>query len=135
MKKIFIYLAVSFLLVAGTAFALDFFNSNEVTLGWNTVTTDVDGDAITGVTYRLYLVNADTDPNKTNPVIAADNITGTEATITLGAKGRYFVGCQSVLGDLVSVINWADEPENMGEMSLFGLRFAVPPHAPKDIRR
>ena len=135
MNRLWLVLAVLFLLVAGTAFALDFYNSNQVTLAWNEVTTDVDGDTITGVTYRLYLANADTDPNKVNPVIAADNVTGTEATITLGTKGRFFVGCQAVLGDLVSVINWADEPENMHEMELFGLRFAVPPHAPKNITR
>jgi len=135
MKKVFICICLTVLLsLAGTAFALDFYNSNQVTLEWNAVTTDVDGDAITGVTYRLYLVNADTDPNKTNPVVAADNITDVQATITLGTKGRYFVGVQAVLGDLVSTINWADELEDP-PVDLFGLRFAVPPHAPKNIRR
>ena len=136
MKKVFICicLTVSFLLV-GTAFALDFYNSNQVTLEWNAVTTDADGDPITGVTYRLYLANADTDPNKTNVVIAADGITALQETITLGTKGRFFVGVSSLLGDLESVINWADELENQEGSELFGLRFAVPPHAPKNIRR
>jgi len=136
MKKVFICIClIASLLLAGTAFALDFYNSNQVTLEWNAVTTDADGDPITGVTYRLYLANADTDPNKTNAVIAADGITALQETITLGTKGRFFVGVSSLLGDLESVINWADELENQEGYELFGLRFAVPPHAPKHIRR
>ena len=134
MKKLLLLAILAVLLMTGTATALDFFNSNQVTLAWNPVTTDVDGDAIAGVTYRLYLVNADTDPNKTSPVIALDNITDAQATITLGTKGRYFVGVQAVLDDLVSTINWADELEDP-PVDLFGLRFAVPPNAPKNIAR
>ena len=134
MKKLFLTGLIFFLGVAVAMAEVPFFNSNQVTLEWNVVTTDVDGDPITGVTYRLYLVNADTDPNKTNPAVVLDNITDTTATITLGTKGRFFVGCQAVLGDLVSVINWADEPENQ-DLPLFGLRFAVPPHAPKNIKK
>ena len=135
MKRLILVLAILAVLMAGTAFALDFYNSNQVTLEWNAVTTDADGDPITGVTYRLYLANADTDPNKTNAVIAADGITALQETITLGTKGRFFVGVSSLLGDLESVINWADELENQEGSELFGLRFAVPPHAPKHIRR
>ena len=135
MKRLILVLAILAVLMAGTAFALDFYNSNQVTLEWNAVTTDADGDAITGVTYRIYLANADTDPNKTNAVIAADGITALQKTITLGTKGRFFVGVSSLLGDLESVINWADELENQEGYELFGLRFAVPPHAPKNIRR
>jgi len=134
-KRLILVLAILAVLMAGTAFALDFYNSNQVTLEWNAVTTDADGDAITGVTYRIYLANADTDPNKTNAVIAADGITALQKTITLGTKGRFFVGVSSLLGDLESVINWADELENQEGYELFGLRFAVPPHAPKNIRR
>jgi len=133
MKKLFLTGLIFFLGVSVAMAEVPFFNSNQVTLEWNAVTTDVDGDAITGVTYKLYLANADTDPNKANPVIALDNITSTSATITLGTKGRFFVGCRAILGDLESVINWADEPENQTE--LFGLRFAVPPNAAKNIRK
>jgi len=136
MKKLLCLIGLIFFLIGAVAMAeVPFFNSNQATLQWNAVTTDVDGDAITGVTYRLYLANADTDPNKSNPVIALDNITDTSATITLGTKGRFFVGCRAILGDLESVINWADELENQETESLFGLRFAVPPHAPKNINK
>ena len=133
MKKFLICLTV--LLMAGTVFALPFYNSNQVALEWTAVTTDADGDTITGVTYQLYLANADTDPDKANPVIALGGITATQAIITLGTKGRYFVGVSALLDDLECVINWADELENQEGNELFALRFAVPPHAPKNIRK
>ena len=140
MKKLFlIILTALFLVTAGTAFALPFYNSNQATLAWNPVTTDVDGDPITGViTYQLWLANADTDPGKANPVAVADsdgNTSDTQGTITLGTKGRYYVGVQAILDDLISEINWGDEPANQETVELFGIRFAVPPHAPKDLRR
>ena len=87
------------------------------------------------MTYRLWLANADTDPEKANPYIAVDNIDATTETVTLETKGRFFVGCQAVLDDRESIINWADEPENMGDNPLFGLRFAVPPHPPKNTKK
>jgi hypothetical protein len=139
MKRLFVALFIVAALLVGLAWAVPFHNSNQSTLAWDVVTTDVDGDPITGVvTYKMWLANADTDPNKTNPVVAVDgdgDDTNTQAVITLGTKGRYFVGCQALLDDLESEINWADEPENMEGSELFGLRFAVPPHGPKKIRR
>ena len=135
MKRLFLAIVCSLLMVTA-AFALTFYNSNQVTLAWDAVTTDVDGDAVTGVTYRLYLVNADTDPEKTNPVLVpGGDIVELTKTITLGTKGRFYVGVQAVLDDLESVINWGDEAENQGTSELFGLRFAVPPHGAKNLRR
>ena len=130
-------LAISCMLVmVGISFAdVTFYNDNSPTLAWEAVTTDIDGDPITGVLYRLYLANADTDPNKVNPVVVADNISDIATTITLGAKGRYFVGIQAFLGDQESVINWGDEIENQETVELFALRWAVPPHPPKKLVR
>ncbi len=138
MKKLFIISAIV-LLCFGIAYAeIIFYNSNQSTVAWNAVTTDTDGDVITGVTYKLWLANADTDPDKASPVEAVDgdgDTSNTEAIITLGTKGRFFAGCQAVLGDQVSDINWADEIENQENTPLWGLRFAVPPHAPKNLHK
>ena len=135
MKKLFLTV-LCFQAMVGMAWAdVVFYNSNQATLEWNVVATDVDGDPITGVTYRLYLSNADTDPNKSNPVIAVDNIIETSATVTLGTKGRFFVGVSALLDDLESAINWGDEQADQETVDLFGLRFAVPPHAPKNIKK
>lgn len=134
MKKLFLTI-VCLLAMSSFGWALTFHNANQATLMWNAVTTDVDGDPITGMQYRLYLVNADTDPTKTNPVLIADGLTDTTETITLGTKGRFYVGVSAYLDDLESEINWADEEANQETVGLFGLRFAVPPHAPKNIKR
>lgn len=137
MKKFVIMLAIVLMtmMMASVVLAeVSFHNANQVTLAWDAVTTDVDGDPITGVTYKMWLANADTDPTKTNPVIVKETA-DTQATITLNVKGRYFVGIQAWLGDLSSVINWADEPTYQGTIPLFGLRFAVPPGVPKNLVR
>jgi len=139
MKKLSLIIVCILAMVAMASFAnaeVTFHNANEVTVAWDAVTTDVDGDPVTGtVQYRIYLANADTDPDKTNPIIVLDNITDVSAIITLSVKGRFFIGVQAVLDDLESVINWGDEIENQETVELFGLRFAVPPHAPKNIKR
>ena len=109
-----------------------FHNANQVTLAWDEVTIDVDGDAIEGVTYELLLANANTDPNKTNPVVVYEGAE-TQTTITL-TKGRYYVGVRTVYAGDVSVINWGDEAEYQENVELFGVRFAVPPHAPKNLK-
>lgn len=135
MKKLIVLLFCITYLFITPVFALDFHNANQVSLAWDAVTTDIDGDSITGVNYRIYLANADTDPNKANPVIVEDNIVENTKTISLNTKGRYYVGVQAFLGDQESVINWGDEVENMGDNSLFGLRWAVPPHPAKNLKR
>jgi len=139
MKK-FIALFICLLtMVAMSSFAnaeVTFHNANEATVEWSAVTTDVDGDPITGtIQYRIHLVNADTDPDKTTPTMIADGLTGLSYTVTLNVKGRYYVGVSAFDGEDESVINWADEIENQGDNPLFGLRWKVSPHAPKNIKR
>jgi hypothetical protein len=124
-------IALLCLLLTSPVFAeVTFHNTNQATLEWTAVTTDIDGDPITGVTYRIYFANADTDPTKTNPVIVAETA-DTSVTVTVGTKGRYFAGAQAVLGDLVSEINWADVESVYQEgIDPWGIRFAVPPKTP-----
>ena len=139
MKKLFLTVVtiICFLAVADFVSAeVTFHNANEATVGWSAVTTDVDGDLITGtIQYRIYLANADTDTGKANPTLIADGLTGLSYTVTLNIKGRYFVGASAFDGEDESVINWADEIENQGDNPLFGLRWKVSPHAPKNIKK
>ena len=136
MKKVLVTM-VCFLAVANFVNAeVIFHNANEASIEWSAVTTDVDDDPITGtIQYRIYLANADTDPGKASPTLIADGLTDLAYTVTLGTKGRYFVGASAFDGEDESVINWADEIENQGENPLFGLRWKVSPHAPKNIKR
>jgi len=132
MKKLIITICI--LAMASIGHTQTFYNDNTPTLAWDAVTTDIDGDPITGVTYKLYLANADTDPNKVNPVVVAE-IAGLTTTINLNTKGRFFVGVQACLGDQSSVINWGDEIEDQEGVELFALRWAVSPKTPKKLVR
>lgn len=132
MKKLFlITICALIVLSAIPSLAVTFHNDKTPTLSWQMVTTDIDGEPITGVTYKLWLANADTDPNKTNPVMVSET-TDIETTITLN-KGRFYVGVQAWLGDLNSTINWGDIIDNQEGVALIGLRWAVPPHPPKKL--
>lgn len=133
MKKLLITLILTLVFTSFAYAEPTFYNVREATLAWDLVTTDTDEDTVDGVRYKLYLVNAVTDPDKANPVEVSDTLTN-YTVITL-SKGRFYVGVQAYLDDLSSVINWADEIENQGDSELFGLRFAVPPKGPKYLKR
>lgn len=136
MKKFLIFLLPILFFIYSATYVLAevvFHNANQVTITWDVVTDDIDGDQVTGVNYILYLVNANTDPDKTNPVVVAETADNTE-TITL-TKGRYYIGVQACLGDLISDINWGDEPMYQDGIELFGLRFAVSPKPPHKLKR
>lgn len=110
-----------------------FHNANQFTLNWETVTTDIDGDPLTGVTYEVLMCNAITDPGKANPALVAQPTTNM-ATITIGIKGRYFVGVRSVWDGLKSDINWGDLPD-LQTAPVFGVRFAAPPKVPDGLSK
>lgn len=136
MKKLLgfiVLLAIVFCTIPVLAQEVIWHNANQVTVGWDVVTQDIDGDPITGVTYEVLLANADTDPNKTNPVMVAETDL-LEATLTM-TKGRYFVGVRAVYLDLKSSINWGDELEGQEDVGLIGLRFAVSPKPPRGLHR
>ena len=143
MKKSFmsclIVLFVTVSLVVGVAWAQKWYNVNTFPCSWNVVTTDVDGDPLpTGIalTYRVYLVNAVTDPNKTSPVVVAD-VSDLNTSITLNKKGQYYIGVEAVLTfvddstELVSGINWADEIADQDTVELWAVRHHAPPLKPQ----
>ena len=125
------------ILTGANVFAADviYYNANQFTLGWDLVTTDVDGDPISGVSYEVVMANAITDPTKTNPAIVARPAAGiATATVTIGVKGRYFVGVRSVWDGLKSGINWGDLPDGQ-TVPEFGVRFAAPPKDPVGLKK
>jgi hypothetical protein len=139
MKRTFMILvALLVALVAATvssAADVVFHNANQFTLGWDLVTVDTDGDPISGVSYEVVMANALTDPTKANPAIVARPAAGiATATVTIGVKGRYFVGVRSVWDGLKSGINWGDLPDGQ-TVPEFGVRFAAPPKTPDGLKK
>jgi len=140
----------------GVIFLVLFFSFTAVTLGqeWHTVNqATITWSEVTGseggipfpetdvIEYRVWLSNAVTDPDKTNPV----EVGITEETmfvVTLNVEGRYFVGLQTMRSILMgpddekklvgeSRIGWSDEPEIALDGNIFGLQHYLswlPPH-------
>jgi len=136
MKKSIICFAIIALLVAAPAMAVDFITANQTTVAWDPVTKSPDGTitfASGEITYSVYLANAITDPNKSNPA-KVRTIPETQTTLTLNTEGKYFVGVsavRTVSGNLIgeSAIAWSDQVT-----PAFGIQFFIIPGPPSGLR-
>ena len=143
-KKFGIIFLVLFLTFSMTALSLgqEWHTANQITITWDAV-TEMQGGVVIPETdlieYRVYLVNAVTDPDKTNP--AEVDITGdTSYVITLVNEGQYFVGLQTIRkladGEVIgeSIIGWSDDPAIASDGHTFGIRHFLPPLVPTGLR-
>lgn len=143
MKKVLaVCTLLFFLLYAGSVFGQTWYTANQATVAWDAVTTLDNGDPIPTtdtVEYVVYLANATTDPNKTNPV-EVGRTTNLEDTITLNVEGSFFVGCQAIRKDSAgtqlsaSIIGWSDDPAIVFNGQTFGIRYFLPPSVPAGLR-
>ena len=141
MKKkllLFVFLPVLWLLISG----LTWHTANQVTVGWDEVTENSNGDpidpALTEVVYNVYLQNSITGGD---PVQVATAITDIEETITLNTEGSYYVGISSQrkttdTGELLeeSTISWSNDPTVCQNGEDFGVRYFLPSAAPINLR-
>ncbi len=141
LDKLSVIFLVLFLTFSVTAFSQEWHTANQITITWDAVTELEGGLAIPEpdiIEYRVYLANAVTDPDKTNP--AEIDITGdTSYMITLTGEGQYFVGLQTLrkLGGVIigkSVIGWTDDPAIVLDGNTFGIRHFLPPMVPVGLR-
>jgi hypothetical protein len=127
------FVVFSFASLAG---AQEWHTANQVTIGWD----KSDGSTVdppipqNEISYRLYLANAITDANKTNPAKIADDVKTLTYTVTLGTPGKYFVGVsaiRTVEGEIVgeSEIAWSDTANPP-----FGVQMFIAPPAPGGLR-
>jgi hypothetical protein len=131
MKKLVLITLVAFFLCTSLAFAeVNWHTANQATIGWNEVTQLADGTPIPAgneVRYVVYLANATTDPEKTNPAEIAQTTT-LEQLITLNVEGNFYAGVKAErwfegakVGE--SVIAWSDDPLAVKDGQTFGLRY------------
>ena len=119
MKKVIVTLLISLVFVV-SALSIEWKTANQATVQWDAVTTLSDGNPVpsdNSVKYRVYLANAVTDPDKTNPSLLTTNpISALEYIITLNTEGKYYIGVSAVrydstgaeIADTESDINWSD---------------------------
>ena len=143
MKKSIAFLfGFGFLLYTALGLGQEWHTANQFTVTWDAVTEMQGGYAIPEtdiIEYRLYLSNAITDLDKTNP--AEIDVTGdTSYVITLVNEGQYFVGLQTIRklanGDVIgeSIIGWTDDPAIVLDGVTFGIRHFLPPMVPVGVR-
>jgi len=146
LSKLSVIFLVLFLVFSIPAFSQEWHTTNQITVIWD-ASTELEGGLVISETdiieYRVYLSNAITDPDKTNPVEI--DITGdTSYTITLVNEGQYFVGLQTIRTILVgpndetiieeSYIGWSDDPAIVRDGVTFGIRHFLPPMVPVGLR-
>lgn len=139
LSVIFLVLVLTF---STSVFAQEWITMNQSTVSWDAV-TEMQGGVVIPETdiieYKIYLSNAITDPDKTNPA-EIETVNATSYTITLVDEGSYFVGLQTVrsLADGTfageSIIGWTDDPAIVLDGHTFGLRHFLPPLVPTGLR-
>lgn len=144
MAMVFTTVVMLLLFFSSLTEAQEWKTANQVTVAWDAVTVKQDGEAIPAediVEYTLYLSNAVTDPDKSNPV-EIGSTRELQYTITLNTEGKYFAGIKSkrivvnadqteeVVGE--SEIVWSDDPAVAPNP--FGLRYYLPPASPSGLR-
>lgn len=142
LRKLSVIFLVLFLAFSVPAFSQEWHTANQITVHWNAV-TELEGGIVIPETnlieYRVYLANAITDPDKTNPAeigIAGD----TSYVITLVNEGSYFIGLETIRrladGTLIgeSGIGWTDDPAIALDGHTFGIRHFLPPLVATGVR-
>ena len=140
MKKVILTLAIIFLLTISVTYAQTWHSTNQVTIGWDAVTTLSNGDPIPpgdSVTYRVYIADADNDPDKTNKTLI-DEVSDIQYTIQFVQEARYFIGISAVRNATVSVestISWSDDPTICLNNEDFGVVFFHPLSNPTGLHK
>lgn len=131
----FMLMVVFMFTVSPLAFAQQWTTANQVTVSWDPVTTNVDGQPITGtVSYKTY-----SKPELGTVETIQGTVTATNATITFQAEGRYFLGVKSVRNvDGVEIessrIAWSNVAADCQNGVTFGVQFYKGPADVKNIK-
>jgi hypothetical protein len=129
MRKWFtITLMIMLMFLAVPAQAQQWTTANQVTVSWDPVTTNIDGQPITGtVTYKTY-----SRPELGTFESLIGTVSETRSIITFTAEGRYFLGVKSVRNvDGVEIessrIAWSNNAADCQNGVTFGIQFFKAP--------
>lgn len=129
MKTICVLIVI--LCVAAPAAAQQWHTANQKTFAW---------DAVAGIPGDTIKYQAFYKPRGGTPVASGQEITATEATVTLPAEGRYFLCVQAVryIPDepepMKSELACSDVPEFCLDAKTFGIKYFVKPDPPGRLR-
>lgn len=104
--------------------------ANQITIGWDPVTTLADGSPLPAGESFVYKIYIRTDPAGT-PVATNQIITTTSATITFTTEGSFDIGVSTVrFGNNMilaeSAIAWSNDPKYVQGGNTFGGKYFLP---------
>ena len=123
MKYLFTILLI--LMMASTAWAMDWHDTNQVTIAWDNPTELSSGAPVPEDNTISNIIYVAPDEDKAQKVEVGET-PNTEYTITLDSEGKYLVGVKSVRLDAEgnqlseSIIAWSDDPE-LVKTEVFGI--------------
>lgn len=119
------------LLCASISFGQTWHIANQITVGWDEVTTLANGDPIPAgdsIAYEIFLKNSETGEET-----YIDNTAETQYLFTLSDGDKYFTGVRTVRNiqgenDVIrSAISWSDNPAVCQNNENFGIMYYIPP--------
>ena len=135
MKRILSMMLLLFVLLAGTAWAVDqWHTANQRTMAWDAVSPPVnifEPSSFLGVIrYKVFLQSTDLSGAPVGNPIELAEIDATQYTITFPGQGVFIAGVRSVLileGQQVgeSAIVWSNNPASVQGGVTFGFRYFV----------
>ena len=114
---------------AGSAAAQTWKPTNQVTVGWDAVTSP------TGtITYKIY-----SRPEAGGTPMLMTTVPATQATVTFTQEGRFYLGVSTVrtVGGVEvesSTISWSSDPSVTFQAQTFGVEYIIPAPAPVGLR-
>ena len=134
-KSLCIALLIGLLITPALSQEIDWTVANEITVGWDEVTTTVEGNAVPEedlIKYELFLVDANSTTRFSDRILVGE----TELlryTYTFPSEGKWIAGVRAVrvIADYpdqisTSIISWSDG-DHVGEAGKFGFLYFVAP--------
>jgi hypothetical protein len=140
--KNFLFAIIAFVFLSVNVFAMDWTTANQVTIGWDAVTTLADGTPIPEtdvIMYEIFVLNTNVSTDK-NTAISLGEIAETERLITFANEGKYLFGAKTVRYDsegnllMESTIAWSDDTLYAANGNSFGVVYYIAPSNPTGIR-
>jgi hypothetical protein len=140
--KNLLFAVIAFIFLSVNAFAMDWTTANQVTIGWDAVTTLSDGTPIPDtdvIVYEAFVLNTNINPDKST-AISLGEIAETERLITFAYEGKYLFGIRTIRYDsdgnllMKSEIAWSDDSLYAANGTSFGVVYYLAPSNPTGIR-
>jgi len=138
MKKLWFVIFLLFFGIANIASSETWHKANQITIGWDVVTNNVDGDPIPVediIKYNVYIKDKKTS---TETLMTETDVN--QVILSFTDEGFYYIGVQAAryipddTEPILSTISWSSDVSVCLDGVTFGVRYHVPPGGPQNIK-